>query len=136
MSDKVLIFGTFDHFHPGHAFLLDYARTKGELWVVVARDANVARIKGCAPDHHQSARMKAVRDYLPEAHVVLGSDGNDFLAPVRDIQPDLILLGYDQRMPPNVKESDLPCPVERIPAHEPHRFKSSIVRELKTKNKK
>ena len=67
---------------------------------------------------------------FPAARVVLG-DSEDFLAPVRQANPDLILLGYDQQLPPGVTEADLHVPVERIQGHEPHRYKSSLMRTSK-----
>ena len=125
---RVLVFGTFDHLHPGHKFLLREGMKRGDLHVVIARDANVEKIKGKIPDEGEEDRLKILQEAFPEAEVVLG-DSDDFLVPVRDIQPDLILLGYDQKFPPGVSEDDLPCSVERLEAFEPERWKSSIMKE-------
>jgi FAD synthetase len=132
MSKKILIFGTFDHFHPGHEFVLLEAEKRGDVFVVVARDRNVTRIKGITTDHTEDERVDSVRKAFPNVQVRLG-DPEDFLQPVREIKPDLILLGYDQKLPPGVSEEDLPCPVERLSAHKPEEYKSSIVREIKNK---
>ncbi len=121
---KVLIFGTFDHFHPGHAFVLTEAMKRGDVTVIVAREKNVERIKGRLPSQSESERVQAIQALFPAVTVLLG-DPDDFLAPVRSIQPDRILLGYDQRLPPGVAEADLPCPIERLPAYRPEEFKSS-----------
>ncbi len=151
---KVLVFGTFDHLHPGHRFLLSEAskracppepaastelstrsrRRRGELWVVVARDANVKKIKGHDPDQDEHERLQAIQKTFPNSRPILG-DPHDFLVPVRTIKPDLILLGYDQMLPPGVLESDLPCPIERIPAFEPEKWKSSFQRKHKSLKK-
>lgn len=125
---KVLAFGTFDLLHEGHRFVLAEAAKRGELTVVVARDANVRRIKGQSPVDDEATRMRNVRAAAPAATVVLGGDGADFLEPVRAAKPDLIVLGYDQRLPPGVKEEDLPCTVERLPAFEPDTYKTSLLR--------
>ncbi len=125
---KILLFGTFDHLHPGHLFVFEEAQKRGNVFVVVARDANVLRIKGRAPQQTQQERMAAVQAALPGATVMLGDD-SDFLAPVRRVQPDLILLGYDQKLPPGVTEADLLCRVERLPAFRPEEFKSSLLRK-------
>ena len=127
---KILLFGTFDHFHPGHQFVLDEAVKRGEVFVVIARDRNVEKIKNLTPSHNELERMKAVQLAVPTATVVLG-DPTDFMAPVRAIQPDLILLGYDQRMPPGITEDQLGAPVERLPSFDPHLHKSSLLREMK-----
>ena len=125
---KVLVFGTFDHLHPGHEFVLQQAQKRGQLHVVVARDVNVEKIKGRPPDETEEDRLKDVKSACPDCHPKLG-DEEDFLVPVREIKPDLILLGYDQQLPPGVSEEDLPCPVERLSAFEPERWKSSLQRE-------
>ncbi len=127
---KVLVFGTFDLLHPGHEFLLKEASKRGELHVVVARDANVLRIKNRTPVHSEEERVQSVRSVVPDADVMLG-DPADFLAPVRRVQPDLILLGYDQQLPPGVKEINLLCTVERLPPFEPEKYKSSLLRDNK-----
>jgi FAD synthetase len=124
---KVLVFGTFDRLHPGHVFLLTEAAKRGELHVVVARDANVLRMKGKFPEQGEVQRKHALEEAFPDAHVVLG-DPEDFLRPVFLIQPDLILLGYDQKLPPGVRVKDLPCPLERLPAFQPEKYKSSLRR--------
>jgi len=122
---KILVFGTFDHLHPGHRFLLSEAEKRGELHVVVARDVNVEKMKGRLPAQKENERLSALQEAYPNADVRLG-DEEDFLAPVRVIEPDLILLGYDQKLPPGVTEADLPCSTERLPAFEPHKWKSSL----------
>lgn len=124
---KVLVFGTFDLLHAGHRFLLMEASKRGELTVVVARDRNVRTIKGRYSVHDEEERASLVRRVVPEADVVLG-DTDDFLAPVRAVDPDLILLGYDQDFPPGVTQEDLPCEVERLPAFHPEIYKTSILR--------
>jgi FAD synthetase len=128
---NVLVFGTFDLLHPGHRFVLAEAGKRGKLTVVVARDRNVLSIKGRYPVHDEEERASLVRGAAPGADVVLG-DVDDFLAPVRSIDPDLILLGYDQDFPPGVTQEDMPCEVERLPPFEPEKYKTSIIRGKKT----
>lgn len=122
---RVLLFGTFDRLHPGHHFVIDEARKRGEVSVVVARDHNVDAIKGRMPRETEEARAQAIRRAFPDVTVLLG-DPKDFRAPLKAVQPDLILLGYDQKLPPGVTEADFPCPVERLPAFRPEEFKSSL----------
>lgn len=122
---KILVFGTFDQLHPGHLFFLNEAHHRGKLYIVIARDTNVKRIKGRSALQSQEERKSAVEKAFPGAHVIVG-DPKDFLQPLREIDPDLIILGYDQRLPPGVKQTDFSCPIERIGSLEPDKYKSSI----------
>lgn len=124
---RILLFGTFDRLHPGHEFVLREAMKRGDVTAVIARDRNVERIKGRAPKQTEEERIWHLRRAFPGVHAMLGSR-NDFLAPVREVQPDLILLGYDQRLPPGITEADIGVPMERLPALEPEKYKSSIVK--------
>lgn len=124
---RVLVCGTFDCLHPGHLFFLQEALRRGELFVIVARDATVLRVKGTLPQESEYVRLAKIQKALPHLHSLLGNT-EDFLAPVRSLQPDLILLGYDQRLPPGICELDLPCPYERLPAFHPEKYKSSLRR--------
>ena len=93
----------------------------------MARDRNVERIKGFKPSQSETDRKRAIEEIFSTATVILG-DPHDFLVPVRAVHPDLIILGYDQVLPPGVSEEDLPCPVERLPAFKPEKYKSSLRR--------
>ena len=124
---RVLVFGTFDRLHKGHEDFLRQAQRRGTLSVVVARDSNVEKIKGHAALQSQEERVRAMKTLVPEATVLLG-DSKDFLAPVREVKPDLILLGYDQTLPPGVSMGDFPCSMERAEPFEPGKYKSSILR--------
>gem|GEM_PF-211795 len=124
---RVMVFGTFDLLHPGHEFFLREAACRGSLTVVVARDENVRRIKGRMPLQTQEQRIEAIRKRFPTATVIPG-DRRGFLMPLRKLVPDLILLGYDQALPPGITEDALVCITERIRAFRPRQFKSSFSR--------
>lgn len=125
---RILVTGTFDDLHPGHAFVLNEAMKRGEVWVIVARDTNVENIKQRLPVQNEHERKRAIEDAFPNAHVILG-DGENFLKPVHGIRPDLVLLGYDQALPPGVSPEDLGAPIERLPAFQPDVYKSSLRRK-------
>lgn len=128
---KVVTFGTFDHLHEGHKAYLQFAQAKGDLYIIVARDKNVEHIKGAKPDNEEQDRVQAVQAAFPNAVVELG-DAENYLKPLANIEPDLIVLGYDQQLPPGISEADLPCPVERAQSHNPGEFKSSLIRQNRT----
>ena len=125
---KVLTFGTFDHFHPGHLAYLNEAAARGDLFVIIARDHHVEEIKAKRPNQPEQERMQAVQKAFPDATVILG-DNEDYLEPVRNINPDLIIMGYDQKLPPGICEEDLPCTVEQAAPFSPDIHKSSRIRQ-------
>ncbi len=106
---------------------------RGELYVVVARDENVKRFKGRLPEHPADARRRAVQEMFPEAHVYVG-EVDDYFLPVLTVKPDLLLLGYDQKLPPGVEIADFAeagIEVERVKPYRPQMYKSSLLREEK-----
>lgn len=94
--------------------------------MVVARDVNVTHIKGHKPDHNEEERRKSVQNAFKEAKVILG-DPDDYLLPLKEEKPDLVLLGYDQNMPPGCALNQLPCAVERLKSYRPEKYKSSLL---------
>ena len=99
MSNKrVLVFGTFDGLHPGHLFFLRQAKTRGDILIVgVARDRHVRDLKDKHASNLERARKEAVEAlrFVDEAHLCDEELGTFEL--VRTVQPDVIVLGYDQR---------------------------------------
>ncbi len=68
----VMTFGTFDIFHPGHAYYLSQAARLGErLITVVARDTTVLAIKGKMPRENEHRRREGVRESAIAHEVVL-----------------------------------------------------------------
>lgn len=122
---RVMVFGTFDVFHPGHRFFIEQAMALGsELVIVIARDETVKRLKPLLRNPEE-VRLQAVQRAFPEAKVVLG-DEQDPMKVVREYQPDLVCLGYDQIGFSEQLQRDFPqIPVERIQPFEPERYKSS-----------
>ncbi|AOV94727.1 hypothetical protein AQV86_02265 [Nanohaloarchaea archaeon SG9] len=91
---KVMAQGTFDILHPGHLHYLKKSKELGdELVVVIARDSRVKEKKGPYFDEEERKKMVEALDPVDEA--VLGSKG-DIYSTVREIDPEIITLGYDQ----------------------------------------
>lgn len=90
----VVATGTFDLLHPGHLYYLEESRRLGdELYVIIARDANVRhKPKPVIPEDQ---RMKMVGALKPVDHAVLG-DLHDMFRPIREIQPAVITIGFNQ----------------------------------------
>jgi FAD synthetase len=128
---KVLVFGTFDIFHPGHEYFLKEAKKHGdELVVVVARDSTVKQVKGKLPHHNENYRLNVIQklNYVDKA--VLGYETADKYRIVEEIKPDTICLGYDQAafvdgLEKKLQELELKTDIIRLGAYNPHIHKSS-----------
>jgi FAD synthetase len=130
---KVVCAGTFDHLHPGHVNFLKQAKALGsELVVIVARDRNVLKIKGIKPDHDEQSRLTNVeRTGIPD-RVVLGNLEGDLFSILLELLPDIVALGYDQRVKDEHVREKLPgCTVVRLHPFYPEKFKSSLYRKKK-----
>ncbi len=93
-----LVFGTYDKLHKGHLFFLSEARNLcDELYLVLALDKTVENLKGKAPSIDVNTRKQNIELQNIVDKVVLGLDGSDHLKIVEQINPDIIILGYDQR---------------------------------------
>lgn len=95
---KILAFGTFDNFHPGHINFLTQAAAKGDfLSVIISRDDTVARVKKGPPVHPEKARQRKIAKLGLADQIILGDKKNPYQK-IQNIRPDIICLGYDQRV--------------------------------------
>lgn len=131
MGIRVVCAGTFDHLHPGHISFLKQASELGdELIVIVARDETVKRLKGIKPDHDENCRRLSVEGTGIADAVILGNLNQDIFAILQDLSPDVVALGYDQRVSEDDIKKCLPeCRVVRLKPFYPDRFKSSYYRD-------
>jgi FAD synthetase len=100
MSDlkkKVLVAGTFDIIHTGHIFLINEAAKLGDVYVVVATDKNRELFSGEKPIVPQEQRLEIIKNLKNVKEARLGRNDNDTLKTVEEINPDVILLGPDQK---------------------------------------
>jgi FAD synthetase len=132
---RVMVFGTFDHFHLGHLDYFRQARRYGEeLVIVVARDQNVQRFKGRRPQEDEKTRVKRVRQALREegysGRAVLGGMKNIWLV-LNKYKPEVIALGYDQEVDLDKLKSEVArfrffCRIKRLRPYHPEKYKSSL----------
>ena len=91
---KVMAQGTFDILHPGHLYYFNQSSSLGdELTVVISRDSRIADKKNTYFDENDRKKMVDALEMVERA--VLGSEG-DIYSTVREVDPDVITLGYDQ----------------------------------------
>ena len=114
--------GTFDLLHPGHVHYLRDAATRGEeLHVIVARDPNVTHKESPVLPARQRRDVVGAVDAVDEAH--LGHE-SDIFVPIERIDPDVIVLGYDQHHDEDavasaLDERGIDCEVARAGPREP-----------------
>jgi FAD synthetase len=127
---KVMGFGTFDGIHPGHLFFLRQLKKLGdEVFVVIARDMNVGKIKGKPTRFNEKERLEALKK-TGLANCVLLGHATDFYCCIKKIQPDVIGLGYDQKADvEDMKRSFPDIKIVRLKALQPEKYKSSILRK-------
>ena len=127
---KVMCAGTFDTIHPGHLYYLSEAKKYGDkLVVVVARDDTSEAFKGKKPVNDERKRLEAVRTLEIVDEAVLGHHGDIFRI-IEEIKPDVICLGYDQKvqkqqLEDELKKRNLKAEVIRISSYMPNVYKSS-----------
>lgn len=128
-TKRVICAGTFDHLHPGHVNFLKQAKDLGdELIIIVARDENVQKIKGFRPQDENYRKLKLEETGIPDK-VILGNLGKDPLSILKELLPDIVALGYDQRVSEENIKALLPdCRVVRLKPFHPDLFKSSLYR--------
>lgn len=91
---RVLAQGTFDLLHPGHVHYLEEAASFGsELHVVVARRESVTHKQPPVLPGPQRRDVVAALEVVDDARL---GHPSDFSVPVREVDPDVVVLGYDQ----------------------------------------
>jgi FAD synthetase len=119
---RVVAQGTFDLLHPGHVHYLEDAAAHGdELHAIVARRANVTHKPEPILCARQRRDMVAALDAVDEAHL---GDPEDVFVPIERLDPDVIVLGYDQHhdeagIAEALAARDIDCRVERASGREP-----------------
>ena len=119
---RVVAQGTFDILHPGHLHYLTEAKSRGDrLDVIVARAENVTHKPKPIISDHQRCEMVAALDPVDAAHL---GHTEDFFVPIREIDPDVIVLGHDQHhdektLTGMLADEEINCEVTRASARNP-----------------
>lgn len=119
---RVVAQGTFDLLHPGHLQYLSEAKSMGDrLYVIIARSENVThKAKPIVPDRQRREMIAAL---APVDEAKLGHT-EDIFVPIREIDPDVIVLGHDQhhdesRLKARLLDEGIDCEVARASARVP-----------------
>ena len=120
----VLATGAFDLLHSGHVRFLEASKRRGgpgaKLIVVVARDKTVLNRKGRMPILPEDQRRELVGSLRVVDKAILGHTHLDLLGVLREVRPDIISVGYDQKqikasVEKLLREQGLPVRVVQIP---------------------
>ncbi|TKJ24715.1 MAG: hypothetical protein CEE42_09890 [Promethearchaeota archaeon Loki_b31] len=107
MVKKVLIAGTFDLLHPGHLYLIQEAAKMGDVYVIVSTDKNAEKFKNYQIIVPEDQRLEVIKNIKNVKEARLGRSDNDTLKTVEEINPDIILLGPDQKYDIEVLKREL-----------------------------
>jgi len=96
----VLASGVFDLLHLGHVRFLEEAKqaggTNAKLFVVIAKDSTVEKLKGRKPIMSETQRCALVQSLRVVDKAVVGFEGLEIGEVIGKINPNIIALGYDQ----------------------------------------
>lgn len=95
----ILTGGKFNHIHPGHVWLLKKAERLGRLIVVLAHDKHNRRSYAVKA----KIRKKNLEKLKLADRIVIGSS-TGFVGVVKKYKPNIIVLGYDQKIPDKITE--------------------------------
>jgi len=130
----VLAGGVFDIIHPGHIHTLNAAKALGGILVVaIATDKTAEKMKKRSPLHNQELRRELVTSLSMVDKAIVGHE-DDIFQTVKEIKPDIIVLGYDQVhqekfISDGCKRINLNVEIVRLESPVPHLSSSEIEKE-------
>jgi FAD synthetase len=125
----VICFGTFDHLHKGHLNYFQQAKRFGDyLIVIVARDKNTNR----KTTFDEQERLVVVKKQEIVNEAILG-DLEDKYKVIKDKQPNILCLGYDQdideiKLKEDLAKLNLFPEIKRMKPFQEDKYKSSLFR--------
>lgn len=139
---KILTFGTFDVLHEGHKNLFKQMLDLSEdslLYIIVSTDDNVFKLKKRKTIQTCTQRRSYIRKFFRKLKVLkrVSVIEENFTNPFKhiiEINPDIIVLGYDQHwdniLTKRYLQNNMQLPeIIRAEAHAPSIFKSSLLND-------
>ena len=126
----VLVFGSFDHLHPGHfSFLLDAKRYGDELIVCLGREETIKKFKGKKPKYSEKERKQHLEITGIPTKILLGEITDKYKV-IEKVKPDVICIGYDQdsftkNLKEELKKRKINAKIIKLKPYKEHIFKSS-----------
>ncbi len=125
---KLLVAGTFDHFHIGHQHFLWTAKSVTEqMTIIIARDTTVSRLKEKPAKNNELHRLERIqKENIPDTTARLGRTDGNFWETIKEESPSAIFLGYDQHFDEDSHRKLFPeIEILRALPYFPEFFKSS-----------
>lgn len=96
---KIFVNGTFDILHPGHIYLLNFARSLGQyLLVAIDTDRRVRELKGPdRPINDQFERRLLLSNLRSVDEVQFFDSDQGLVDIIKNYQPDIMVKGGDYR---------------------------------------
>ena len=131
-NKKVLLFGVFDGLHKGHMYLLEESNKHGDVYVALPSDEVVEKIKNKKPVNNFEKRSTALLDTGLVKEVMKGDEEVGSWNIIEKIQPDKIILGYDQSREKSLIDDFLSAKsidieIVSLEPFEPETYKSSLL---------
>jgi FAD synthetase len=97
---KVLCGGCFNKIHAGHIYFLKKAKSFGDFLIVVLANNKNNKKPYAIPATKRKANLKK----LNIVDKIIIGDPNDYTKVVKKYKPDIIVLGYDQKLKKEQKD--------------------------------
>ena len=115
---KVLVGGVFNIIHAGHELFFRKAREHGDYLIVVVASDKTALMTKKYTVLDENDRKKNIEKLKLADKVVVGHE-TDFMETVRTEMPDVIVLGYDQKisekeLSKQLSNENIDCKIVRI----------------------
>lgn len=115
---KVLVGGVFNIIHKGHELFLKKAKEYGDYLIVVVANNRTAYLTKKYPIVDQRTRKKNIEKLGIADKVAIG-DEKDFMNVVRREKPNVIVLGYDQKISEKelnkmLRKEGMDCEIVRV----------------------
>tara|TARA_Y100000310_G_scaffold89923_1_gene87056 strand:+ start:20002 stop:20415 length:414 start_codon:yes stop_codon:yes gene_type:complete len=130
---KVMCFGTFDLLHLGHLDYFKQAKKFGDyLIVVIARD-KTKLLQNKESVFSEEERKELIDALMIVDEVILGNEKDHFKV-IEEHQPDVLCLGYDQKMDETIlkerlRERDLHPEIKRMQPYQDRKHKSTKIKQ-------
>ena len=128
----MLVFGVFDFLHAGHVYFLDRVKELGDNVILsLAKDEYVLKYKNKNTNNNFENRKLSILEKYPEFTIVPSDDELGEFSVIKNYNPDIIALGYDQEILfealINSRVIDTKTKIVTIESYLPEMYKTSLL---------